>query len=78
MQSEPTTKTKLMNRKINMFTLMIFAYSIVICATFKKGHDTNPLSTAKANVQPVKVHKPVELNPEKVTVSAASITNPNQ
>lgn len=68
-----------MNRKINMFTLMIFAYSIIICATFKKGEVNNPLSTAKANVQPsVKINHPANLNSEKITASVTPVTNVNQ
>ncbi len=66
-----------MNRKINMFTLMIFVYSIVICATFKKGHVVNPFATANANTQPAKVKK-AELTNEKITASAAPISNNNQ
>lgn len=66
-----------MNRKINMFTLMIFVYSIVICATFKKGHVINPFSTAKANTQPAKV-KPAEVTNEKITASTAPLSNNNQ
>lgn len=68
-----------MNRKINMFTLMIFAYSIVICATFKKGESNNPFSTAKANVQQaVKKNHTSNLHSDKITASVTPVTNVNQ
>jgi hypothetical protein len=33
-----------MTRKINLFTVLIFAYSIVVCATLKKEEDKTSLS----------------------------------
>ncbi len=68
-----------MNRKINMFTLMIFAYSIIICATFKKGDTNSPFSTARATSQPsIKKSIPASLHSEKFTASVAPVANVNQ
>jgi hypothetical protein len=33
-----------MTRKINLFTILIFAYSIVVCATLRKEEDKTSLS----------------------------------
>ena len=33
-----------MTRKINLFTVLIFAYSIVVCATLRKEEDKTSLS----------------------------------
>jgi len=33
-----------MTRKINLFTVLIFAYSIVVCAILKKEEDKTSLS----------------------------------
>jgi hypothetical protein len=76
---QTNTKNKLMNRKINMFTLMIFAYSVIICATFKKGDVQNPLSTAKATIQPtIQKTYPAGMNAEKITASVAPVANVSQ
>jgi hypothetical protein len=76
--AQPTIKRELMNRKINMFTLIIFAYSIVICVTFKKGQTLEHFSTAKVESKSSNLHKSSNLKPEDITASAAPIVNNNQ
>lgn len=68
-----------MNRKINIFTLLIFAYSIIVCVTFKK--DTNKFQTnAVVNKSFLLLKSDLKNNikTEKITVSTSSINNQNQ
>ncbi len=68
-----------MNRKINMFTLMIFAYSIIICAMFKKEESAHLLSTAHSAVKPKLITVDENgHNPEKITASVTPVKNVNQ
>lgn len=67
-----------MNRKINMFTLIIFAYSIVICVTFKKEQSLLHFPTAKVESKSGNLHKSSTIKHEEVTASAAPIVNNNQ
>ncbi len=34
-----------MNKKINLFTLLIFTYSAIVCLTFKKGQELDAVAT---------------------------------
>ena len=47
-----------MTRKINLFTVLIFAYSIVVCATLKKEEDTTSLS--------VRINKTINTKPKSL------------
>ena len=62
-----------------MFTLMIFAYSIIICATFKKEESVQSISAVKANVKttPLKVEED-PMHAEKITASVSPVRNVNQ
>jgi hypothetical protein len=67
-----------MNRKINLFTLVIFAYSVVICATFKKDQGLNQTATAKVETKAPMFNKASEMKTEQLTVSNADLKNNNQ
>ncbi len=38
-----------MNKKINLFTLLIFTYSAIVCLTFKKGQESEFVALGNAN-----------------------------
>lgn len=67
-----------MNRKINLLTLMIIAYSIIICATFKKDELSNSFSTVKSNSQPTKTQIVKPVSNDKITASVSPVVNVNQ
>ncbi|MBK7689888.1 MAG: hypothetical protein IPK62_07395 [Bacteroidetes bacterium] len=67
-----------MNRKINLFTLVIFAYSVVICATFKKDQGLNQTTTAKVETKVPMFNKATAVKTEPLTVSNAELKNNNQ
>lgn len=43
-----------MTKKINVFTVLIFAYSFVVCATFKKEGNQTPSFASNKNTITVK------------------------
>lgn len=67
-----------MNRKINLFTMMIFVYSIIICATFKKDNNLSSIETSKIESKKTDLKKSNTIDLEKITASNSNIKNPNQ
>ncbi len=67
-----------MNRKINLFTLIIFAYSVLVCVTFKKEQGINQTSTANAEIKAAQFNKLEVTKLEPITVSNAELKNNNQ
>lgn len=64
-----------MNLKINLFTVLIFAYSIIICAIFKKDDNVNFSNNKTIHT----TKQSTENSANKVTASnATDLKNPNQ
>ena len=57
---------------------MIIAYSIIICATFKKDELSNSFSTVKSNTQPTKTRIVKPVSNDKITASVSPVVNVNQ
>lgn len=67
-----------MNRKLNLLTMLIFAYSVLVCVTFKKDNPADVLTGINHSMKTNEVVKPLHPEVDKVTASAAHIPNSGQ